>query len=135
MSRSKLVAIAAALALPLGACADDDAAGGGAGTDGATAEDVLGDDLPVSGDLRGTVKDAQANPDGTVDLTIETEQGTIDATASTAARINVATDAGGRRDIRLSAWLEENEFDPSAPYTIIHHDEQIVELRETTPAL
>lgn len=134
MSCSKLVAIAAALALPLGACADDDAAGGDGATDGATAEDVLGDDLAVSGDLRGTVKDAQANSDGTVDLTIETEQGTIDATASTAARINVATEAGGRRDIRLSAWLEDNGFDPTLPYTIVHHDEEIIELRETTPA-
>lgn len=134
MSRSKLVAIAAVLALPLGACADDDDAGGDTGTDGAAAENVLEDDLPVSGDLRATVNDAQPNPDGTVDLTLETDEGTVDATATTAARVNVATEAGGRRDIRLTQWLEDNEFDPSVPYTIVHHDRQIVELRETAPA-
>jgi hypothetical protein len=137
MSRSTLAVVAATFALALGACADDGDTGGQAGGDGGTdgaAEDVLETDLPVSGDTRATVQEAQVNPDGTVDLTLETDEGTVEATASTAARVNVATEAGGRRDIRLSSWLEDNEFDPSAPYTIVHHDREVVELRETTPA-
>lgn len=134
MSRSRLVAVTSTLILALGACATDDDTDGEAGTDGISAEDVLEDELPVSGDLRGTVQEAQVNPDGTVDLTIETDEGTFTTTASTAARINVPTDVGGRRDIRLSRWLEDNEFDPTIPYTIVHHDRAVIELRETTPA-
>jgi hypothetical protein len=129
MSRSKLVAVAAALVLPLGACADDDDAGGGTGTDGAAAEDVLEDDLPVSGDLRGTVTEAQPNADGTVDLTIETDQGTVDATASSAARF-VDPTAAEDREVGLTQWLEENEFDTATEYTFVHRDREIVEIRE-----
>lgn len=29
---------------------------------------------------------------------------------------------------------EDNEFDPTIPYTIVHHDRAVIELRETTPA-
>lgn len=129
MTRSKLVAIAAALALPLGACADDDGAGGAAGTDGGTAEDVLEDEKPVSGDLRGTVTEAQPNEDGTVDLTIETDEGTVDATASTGARFVESTDAGDQ-EVELVQWLEDNEFDTATEYTFVHHDDQVVEIRD-----
>jgi hypothetical protein len=113
MSRSKLAAATAALTLTLAACATE---GSENTTDDTAQTQTEGDDAGSTGDLTGTISDAQTNEDGSVDLTVETDDGTEELTTSTAAYITTTSEGGGQQRTRLSNWLENNEFDDSTEY-------------------
>jgi hypothetical protein len=113
MSRSKLAAATAALTLTLAACATE---GSENTTDDTAQTQTEGDDAGTTGDLTGTISDAQTNEDGSVDLTVETDDGTEELTTSTAAYITTTSEGGGQQRTRLSNWLENNEFDDSTEY-------------------
>jgi hypothetical protein len=116
MSRSKLAAATAALTLTLAACATEGSENTTDDTDDTAQTQTEGDDAGSTGDLTGTISDAQTNEDGSVDLTVETDDGTEELTTSTAAYITTTSEGGGQQRTRLSNWLENNEFDDSTEY-------------------
>jgi Flp pilus assembly protein TadG len=125
MSRSTLVATVAAAALVLAACTTDDEGDLAIDTPQETAEP--GD---PTGDLQGTVTDAEVQEDRTVTLTIDTGDGTEEHTASTAAYITTRSEAGGLQRSRLTSWLDNNDFDGGTEYSFVEFGGEITDIRE-----
>jgi hypothetical protein len=126
MTRSKLAATAAALTLTLAACA-----GGGdvTATDTPESQPETGAASETSGNLTGTISDAEVADDGSVTLEVETDEGAQQLTTSTAAYITTSGESGGQQRTRLTTWLQNNEFDGSTEYELIRRDDVVTDIR------
>ena len=124
MTRSKLTAVAAALSLALAACATDGS------PDGADTDTESAQATETTGELTGTVTDAEVAEDGTTTLTVETDDGTEELLAARSAHITTRSEAGGLQRTRLSTWLQSNEFDGETEYTLQRYAGEVTDVRE-----
>jgi hypothetical protein len=127
MTRSKLAATAAVLTLTLAACAN--------GEDDTTTDDTTQEQPETgavdetTGNLTGTISDAEVADDGSVTLDVETDEGAEQLTTSTAAYITTSGESGGQQRTRLTTWLQNNEFDGSTEYELIRRDDVVTDIR------
>jgi hypothetical protein len=123
MTRSKLAAATAVLTLSLAACATE-------GSDDTTSSTEATEDAgtTASGDLTGTITDAQETEDGAIALTVETDEGTQELSTSGAAYITAPNEAGGQQRTRLTTWLQNNELDGSTEYSLRVRDGVVTDI-------